>query len=99
MRNNDSAFGNSHTVPIIGAGKVPILTTQMALTPELLAKLQEWMHRTGFPVQELGNMIYRLGLMALSFNIDADNKLSHEDVHKIIPKTSHSPDQLGSLEN
>ena len=54
-------------MPIVGHSNEPVvLRSECVITPQLQARLQEWQADTGVHMHTLGNVIYTLGVAALS---------------------------------
>jgi hypothetical protein len=54
-------------VPLIGHANEPVmLRSECVITPELKAHLQAWQDETGVHMHTIGNVIYTLGIAALS---------------------------------
>ena len=67
-----------NNVPLIGHSNEPVvLRSECVLTPELRSRLQQWQDETGIHMFTLGNVIYTLGVAALS-KILNDNKQRSE---------------------
>jgi hypothetical protein len=79
---------NNGNIPLIGQQQAAVLNAAVLITPELLLKLESWSKRTGIPFNELGQTIFRMGLIGLSLNIDMP-PLTAEDVSKCIPITEN----------
>ena len=66
--NIQSHFGNS--APIIGQPQVPVMQAVAVITPELVKKLEAWCAKTGLPINEIQNTIFRLGLIMFSVTVN-----------------------------
>lgn len=62
-----------------------MLNAAVAITPELHARLDGWSKKVGIPFQELGNTIFRLGLIGLSVNIGDNPPLDVDEAIRAIP--------------
>jgi hypothetical protein len=76
---------NNGQVPIIGQQQLLMLNAAVAITPELHARLDQWSKKVGIPFHELGNTIFRLGLMGLSVHLGDNPPLDTEDAIRAIP--------------
>jgi hypothetical protein len=79
--------GTPGGLPIIGSQEEQpsIMSINVILMPKLKDKLMSWSEKTGLTPGEIGATIMRLGLIALSFQIDQDNE-QIKDPYEFIPK-------------
>lgn len=77
-------------IPIIGSEEpgFQMLHANVVVTPELLKRLQDWSQRIGIPFGEIGQTIFRMGLIGLSMNIDQAPVTSKEAI-ECIPLTEN----------
>jgi hypothetical protein len=77
--------GNNN-VPLVGHANEPVmLRSECVITPELKAHLQAWQAETGVHMHTLGNVIYTLGIAALSkiLNDNEQRRELNEEVERL----------------
>ena len=75
-------------VPIVGQEQMQVLQAAVVITPALLKKLESWSKDSGIPFNELGQLIFRMGLIGLSLAID-EKPLAGDSAAKCIPLTDN----------
>lgn len=79
----------NQSIPLVGQGpQMQMLNAAVVVTPALIDKLNAWSKQTGIPFQEIGQTIFRLGLIGLSMNIDK-MPIGVAEAITCIPLTEH----------
>jgi hypothetical protein len=77
-------------IPILGQQQqLMCLGAQVAITPALKKKLDAWSKKTGIPFAEIGQTMFRIGLLGLSAHIDEPNMITAEEAQECIPLTEN----------
>lgn len=78
-----------NNVPLIGQEpQMLALHASCAITPHLMKRLEAWSKRVGIPVPEIGQTIFRLGLIALSLEIERP-PIDADEAIQCIPLTAN----------
>ena len=72
-------------VPLIGQKQRLVMQAIAEITPELQQKLNDWCEKVGLPPNEVGNTIFRLGL--IGFSNAVGDPIDEEKAMNVIPLT------------
>jgi hypothetical protein len=74
-------------IPLVGQKQRLVMQAVAEITPELQKKLNDWCEKVGLPPNEVGNTIFRLGLIGFSINVGDSDPINEEKAMNVIPLT------------
>jgi hypothetical protein len=76
-------------IPLVGQKQRLVMQAIAEITPELQQKLGDWCEKVGLPPNEVGNTIFRLGLIGFSIHVADADPIDEEKSMHWIPLTEN----------